>query len=499
MRVDKKIFKILGTVFAISVLIHAAIIMYKCSAQNKTQDKTTSKTTPLKKETKTLPSFSAGILDKTIPALLKKADIPGMSMAVVKDSHVVYSRVFGVKNIETNEPVTKTTLFEAASLTKPVLAYTAMKLVDEGKLELDKPLYQYMEYPDIEHDQRYKLITTRIVLKHSSGFPNWRSMNRDRKLDIKFTPGEKFSYSGEGYVFLQRVMEKITGKGLEEMVKENVFVPLNMTNSSLLLTDTTKSADGHTTDLEPREKWKARRANGAASLHTTADDYAKFLIAVANGTGLSAETWNEMLQPQISASEENKNMFWGLGFGLQKTTDDTYFWHGGDNGIFKAYTVVSKNKKTGLIFFTNSYNGLGIIRKMVEITMGGTFPVNTEMKYPEYDGPGTAIRKLINTKGLEAGIKKYREWKTKEPNRFNERMLNEIGYYFLNKKMNTEAIEVFKLNVEAYPNSSNVYDSLGEAYMQSGNKNLAITNYEKSIKLNPDNQNGIDALKKLKR
>ncbi|MCP5105160.1 MAG: beta-lactamase family protein, partial [bacterium] len=135
-------------------------------------------------------------LDKAIPALMEKADIPGMSMAIINNSKIVSRKVFGVKNTKTKTPVTGDTLFEAASLTKPVLAYSALKLVDEGKLELDKPLYQYFEYKDIQHDERYKLITARIVLKHSSGFPNWRTMNNDKKLDIKFTPGEKFSYSG---------------------------------------------------------------------------------------------------------------------------------------------------------------------------------------------------------------------------------------------------------------------------------------------------------------
>lgn len=491
MKGDKKVFKILGTVFAISVLIHAAIIMYKCSGEENTKQK---ETQPLP-----TPTFSVPELDKTIPTLLKKAGIPGMSIAIINDSKVVYSRALGVKNVETNEPVTETTLFEAASLTKPVLAYTALKLVDDGKLDLDKPLYLYMEYPDAQHDERYKLITARIVLKHASGFPNWRWQNKDKKLDITFTPGEKFSYSGEGYVFLQRVMEKITGKGLEDIMKEKVFVPLKMTNSSLLLADAAKSAAGHTQDSEVRKKRLSPKANGAASLHTTANDYAKFLIAVANGDGLSAHSWEEMLRPQIPASEENAGMFWGLGLGLQKTTDDIYFWHWGDNYIFKAYTVISKSKKTGIIYFTNSFNGLSIIRKMVEITMNGTFPVNTEMKYPEYDGPYPVIRKLIETEGTEAGIKKYREWKAAEPGKFKERMLNEMGYYFLGKKMNAEAIDVFKLNVEAYPDSANVYDSLGEAYMKNGNKESAIKNYEKSVRLNPDNKSGIDALKKLKR
>ena len=437
-------------------------------------------------------------LDKAIPALLDKADIPGISLAIINNSKIVYSRVFGLKNVNTKEKVTEDTLFEAASLTKPVLAYTAMKLVDEGKLELDKPLYQYMEYKDISHDERYKLITARIVLKHSSGFPNWRWMNKDKKLDIKFTPGEKFSYSGEGYVFLQRVIEKITGKDLEAIVKEKVFIPLKMDKSSLILKDTKRCAIGHSQDLEPRKKRLSKRPNGAASLHTTAGDYAAFLIAVSNGRGLSEKSFNEMLRPQISISEDDSTLSWGLGFALQKTEDDTYLWHWGDNGVFKAYGIISKRKKTGMIYFANSFNGLSIMDKMVDITIGGKYSISSQLKYPQYDSPVPVIQKLIANKGLETGLKKYKEWKEKEPKKFNERTLNSIGYYLLGEKKIKDAIEIFKLNVKAYPDSFNVYDSLGEAYMKAGNKELAIKNYEKSVRLNQDNRGGIEALKKLK-
>jgi CubicO group peptidase (beta-lactamase class C family) len=416
-----------------------------------------------------------------------------MSIAVIKDSQIVYNRVFGVSDVRTGEPAAEDTLFQAASLTKPVLAYTAFKLVEEGKMELDKPLFKYLEYNAIKHDERYKLITPRIVLMHATGFPNWRRGNKDGKLDIKFTPGEKFSYSGEGYVYLQRVIEKIEGKNLEDIVRENVFIPLKMTNSSLILTDVKRSAAGHTADMQARKKRPWKNANGAASMHTTAKDYAAFMTAILSHKGIS-----EMLTPQIPISDEDNTLSWGLGFGLQKTGDDIYFWHWGDNGSFKTYTVASKNKKTGIVYFTNSQNGLSLVKEIVQRILGKEFTGYSWLSYPLVDGPVMALRKMILDKGLDAGLKKYNQWKAEQPDIFKEQVLNSIGYYLMGKKKMLEAIEIFKLNVTAYPESFNVYDSLGEAYMKNGNKELAIKNYQKSVAINPDNRGGIEALKKLK-
>ncbi len=171
-----------------------------------------------------------GDLDRFVQAYLEYFKIPGISIAVIKDFQVVYSRGFGVKNAATGEPVGDDTVFEAASMTKPVFAYTVLRLVDRGVLDLDTPLYTYLPYEDITHDDRYKLITARMVLTHRTGFPNWRT----GKLDIKFTPGTKVSYSGEGFVYLGKVVERLTGKKLVNLCREEVFEPLGIENASLI-------------------------------------------------------------------------------------------------------------------------------------------------------------------------------------------------------------------------------------------------------------------------
>src|SRR5271170_5772051 len=169
-------------------------------------------------------------LEKDVPELMKKDGVPGLAMAVIRDGKTTWVHGFGLKEVKTGQPVTGETVFEAASLSKPVFAYGVLKLVEQGKLGLDDPLTNYLPKPYIAGDDRLVKITARIVLSHRTGFPNWRG--DDGLLPIYFTRGERFSYSGEGYVYLQRVVEQITGKPLNEYITEAVFTPLGMTSSS---------------------------------------------------------------------------------------------------------------------------------------------------------------------------------------------------------------------------------------------------------------------------
>ena len=255
---------------------------------------------------RTAGTFDAEALDRVLKAYLDYYKIPGISVAVIKDSKVVYHRGLGVKNTLTQEPVTDDTVFEAASMTKPVCAYIVLRLVDRGILKLDTPLYTYLPYEDIAYDDRYKLITARMVLTHRSGFPNWRS----GKLDIKFTPGTQFSYSGEGFVYLGKVVEKLTGKKLVQLCQEEVFEPLGIEHASLVWTDEIAklTATGHGA-TSPMAKGRPSQPNMAASLHVDAKNYAKFLIAYVQGKGLAEATARDMLRSQGAIPDEPKSSF----------------------------------------------------------------------------------------------------------------------------------------------------------------------------------------------
>ncbi|WZP00792.1 serine hydrolase [Isosphaeraceae bacterium EP7] len=294
--------------------------------------------------------FNAEELDRVMSAYLDYYSVPGISVAVIKDSKIVYHRGFGVKNAASAEPVADDTVFEAASMTKPVFAYIVMRLVDRGVLDLDTPLHTYLPYEDIAHDDRYKLITARMVLTHRTGFPNWRT----GKLDIKFTPGTEVSYSGEGFVYLGKVVEKLTGRTLVDLCREDVFTPLGIEHASLIWTDDVArmTATGHG-GRSPLSKGKPDQPNMAASLHVSAGEYAKFLIAVVQGKGLEEATSKEMLRPQVKVPDR-VNSSWGLGVAIEETPQGVHYGHGGRNTGFTSKSVMDREKGIGYVFLVNN-------------------------------------------------------------------------------------------------------------------------------------------------
>ena len=448
-------------------------------------------------------STSAAIesLEKDIPNLMKLADIPGMSAALVRDGKIVWSKGFGVKNADTKESVAADTVFEAASLSKVVFAYAVMKLVDEGKIDLDVPLNKYLDNNyDVGDDARLNLITARRVLSHTSGFPNWRA-DENGKLPINFTPGEKFSYSGEGIVYLSKVVEKITGMNLEDFMQKTVFAPLRMNDSSYMWLDKYDKRATYRHDGLGNKPFRnqGKTVNAAASLRTTVGDYARFIIALMNGEGLTKKSRNEMLKPHVNVNEKSPQVFWGLGVGLETTEEGKSFWHWGDQGNSKAYFTAFLPTKDAVVYFANNANGLSFTQEILNDAIGGKHPGAAWLNYPRYDSPGRNFLKSAMANGSKAALKNYLEERTKNAaNTISEAEMNTIGYQLLQSKKVDDAIEIFLQNTIDFPNSANVWDSLAESYMTKGDKESAIKYYEKSLELNPKNGNAIEQLKKLK-
>jgi CubicO group peptidase (beta-lactamase class C family) len=438
-------------------------------------------------------------LEETIPELMKAANIPGLSIAVIRDGELLWTRGFGVKNVQTGEPVTEDTIFEAASLTKPFFAYAAMKMVESGELDLDRPLIEYVPREIIEQGLGHSLdlegfrgdwfrkITARMVLSHSSGLPHGE---RGKPFPIFFEPGTNYRYSAYGYYYLQAVIEHLRGEPLDVLMKKMAIDPLKMEASSMVWQDRYEesAAVGHDLLGETDGQFRKRsEPHAAATLYTTAGDYAKFVIAMLNDVGLKKETIDEMLTPQIDVAE---NLSWGLGFGLERTSSGEGFWQWGDYGIFRNYVVGYRKQKVGLVYLTNSFNGLSIAQDIITHAIGGGPDLGIAyLKYNRYDSPGSLFLEAVLKKGPDEAKKLYHKTRKMLPEELDEATINQIGYSLMNAKKYKEAIAVLKLNVDSYPKSANVYDSLAEAYLNSGNNKQAIAYYKRTLKMIPKDTN----------
>ncbi|RFM28720.1 serine hydrolase [Deminuibacter soli] len=444
-----------------------------------------------------------------VPQLLQKADVPGISIALVRHGQLVWTGAFGLANVNTARPVKTNTVFEAASLSKVVFAYAVLKLVDQGKINLDTPLNKYLgNNYDVVNDDRINLITARHVLSHTSGFPNWRN-TANESLPILFNPGEKFSYSGEGMVYLSRVVEKITGLSFENFMQQYALQPLGMSSSSYIWRnryDTLKAyrhdilgqLSGRNQPENGKENAGQDHGNAAASLCTTATDYATFLVALMNGTGLKKQTWQQMMTPQVRVNPKYPAVAWGLGVGLETMPEETNLWHWGDNGDAKAYFTASLKNKNAVVYFADGANGLSIVKELVNDGLGGEHPAIAHLDYETYHSPSRLLLKAAMSKGAAPALQDYLQQREDNKDSISEDNMNSIGYVFLRMKRADDAIAFFLQNTKDFPASWNVWDSLGEAYAAQGDKPKAIASYEKSVQLNPQNTNGADTLKKLK-
>lgn len=303
-------------------------------------------------------------LDAFIEAYRSYYEIPGVSLALIKDGEIAYHKTYGVKNALTGAPVDERTLFEAASVTKPVFGYVVCRLAERGIIDLDKPLYQYLPFEDIAHDERYQLITARHVLTHQTGFPNWAYMNEDGKLDIKFEPGTDYGYSGEGFEYLKRVVAHITQKDIAETLREEVLEPMGMSHTFFQHNEYLEEvvANGHFSNM-PTAALLPSRPGMAWSMHTEAKEFTRFMQGLMDQKGLKAETYQDMFGlhttiPREGADKkEGREEYFGLGIWQEKTPYGMVFGHGGNNGDFKCQFKMYKDLKMGFVVFTNADTG----------------------------------------------------------------------------------------------------------------------------------------------
>ena len=319
-------------------------------------------------------SFETIKTTERVKELMGKHGIPGATMAVIREGEVVWSNAYGVRN-EQGTPMHEGVLFECASLTKSLFALLALQEVDMGKIDLDAPIAPILKDEPWSNDPRYFDITPRMCLCHSCGLPNWQA----KPMEVKFDPGTQYSYSGEGYFLLQRLVEQVEGKTMNELFKERFFGNFGMESSTAYWTPAVYAAfsTGFAKDGSVRKVRNERRVTGNApepnaawSLYSYSAEYARFLCEMMNKKGgLSDKLFAEMTSAQNKADD---HIHWGLGFGIPDMEPDV-LWHWGDNSGFKSFAVWDKATREGVVINTNSDNGMDFYMDVLKELTDGKF------------------------------------------------------------------------------------------------------------------------------
>jgi CubicO group peptidase (beta-lactamase class C family) len=467
-------------------------------------------------------SGTESALQLNLEKLMQLYKVPGLSVAVIDYFKIAWAKGYGVTEVGGNTPVTVHTLFQAGSISKPVAATGTLSLVEHGKLSLDENVNQKLKswhVPDNEFTKDQK-VTLRRILSHSAGltvhgFPgyevgspiptlvqifNGESPTNTAPLRVDSIPGAKFRYSGGGVTIEQQLVIDVTGKPFPQFMRETVLDKIGMADSTyeqpLPPTRAAAAAAGTSGDGMPVPgNWHIYPEMAAAGLWTTATDLAKFAIEIAlskQGKAnhvLSEASTREMLKPQIEQI--------GLGFFLAEHKNPEEFGHNGADAGFQAILIMFADSGKGVAIMANSDSGIAVANYLTQ-SVAKEYEWNFT---PDKPFAAELLMLVASTKGPQAVISRYSELKTagsSSPYTLDENTLIGPAYHFLFAGQTDAALQIFQVEVQEYPKFWNAYDSLGEAYLKAGQKELAIQNYQKSVELNPQNQGGIEALKKLR-
>jgi CubicO group peptidase (beta-lactamase class C family)/predicted transcriptional regulator YdeE len=464
-----------------------------------------------------LPSASAEApLRLNLAELMKTYNVPGLSIAVIENYKIVDAKAYGVIAPGSTTPVTTRTLFQAGSISKPVAATGALYLVEHGKLALDENVNDKLKtwkVPENEFTKTEK-VTLRRLMSHTAGltihgFPgydvdaplptlvqifNGEKPANTQPIRVDTVPGTVERYSGGGVTIEQQMVIDVTGKAFPVFMRETVLDKIGMSDSSykqpLPANRAAMTAGGTYADGKAvHGKWHVYPEMAAAGLWTTPTDLAKFAIEIAlskkgqSNRVLSQKMTQEMLTPVKEAA--------GLGFFMEKDNPGQFGHNGADEG-FQAVLTMNADTGNGVAMMADSDNGISVMNWVLRRVVK-----EYSWNYKMQEDTGDELFLLGKLKGTASALQLYDEMK-KAPGKVEEGTLNNLGYRLLFSGKESDAVTVFQKNVQEYPQSWNVYDSLAEAYAKVGKKDLAIENYEKSLQLNPKNDNGAEQLKKLK-
>jgi CubicO group peptidase (beta-lactamase class C family) len=323
-------------------------------------------------------------LDRWVPTLLAEHRVPGLAVALLQDRQLVWSRGYGLREAGGAAPVTPDTVFEVASMSKPVLALLAMQRVDEDLLDLDRPLPPG-PVPLLPGQPEARRVTARMLMSHTAGYPNWRPGGEEAEgpLVLLHPPGARFTYSGEGTGVLQQALEQQAGEPLQALAERRLFGPLGLQRSSFVWTPALGAvqATGHDVEGRPLPPGRYRHAHAGYTLHSSVRDYAQLLAQVlqaveGRSSPLSQGAARAMLQPQVTLSDRapigrpgaarGQTVHWGLGWSLNTTEQGPIAHHSGVNRTgYCSFSQFSPERGTGLVILTNGAQGAELWARLV--------------------------------------------------------------------------------------------------------------------------------------
>ncbi|MCB9899013.1 MAG: serine hydrolase [Planctomycetes bacterium] len=421
------------------------------------------------------------------------AGLPGLALGVVRDGEIVYADAFGVREHDSGAPADGDTIELAASLSMPVFAYAVMRVADRGGFDLDAPLDDVLRSSRVADVPGAERITARMVLSHASGLPNGGGAG----LSLAFEPGTGFQFSSEGYVWLQRVMEAVTGVDLQTFVQREVFEPLGMTRSAFVWRSFMqgKLVSGRSWFRVTRPVGRLAEGVAAGSLMTTAHDYARFLVEVLDGELLSPDAHADFLREQVALDAHDARgrplrLGFALGFGVQHVAAGEQFFLWGDTGDFKSWTAFDSVTRDALVLFVNDADGLSIAPALTARLLGDEQPALDWLGYERYDDADRRVRlsleKSFRERGVDAGRKRFAEIGARLSPEHEVDQLRELGYGLLLSGRGDEALAVFELLAERHPDEPRAHGALADAHVKRHEWEAARADLARLLELSPD-------------
>ncbi len=421
------------------------------------------------------PMAAAQPQDCPVPEFIARADIRGMGLAEVR-SEAVEVTVYGFAEYPI-ACVSEETIFEAASLTKPVVAYLVMRLVDQGRLALDDVLIDRLpSLPLPPDDERSAEVTISMALSHSTGLQG----PDDGELRFVNDPGETFQYYPPGYRLVQRIIEHIEGAPLEEIAQREVFGPLGMSSSSLVFRDDLldRIATRHRMLGDPiqRDRDSSRPANAAASLITTPGDYGRFLQAMLSGDQLTSQSRRVMLTSQVTVPDTDGAVGWGVGWGIELKRGT--FFHWGDAGSTKCFTMGSIEDGRAFVYLTNSYYGMAVAGEMAAARFPGAQPAVEWLDYGAWDSARRlarrdVVRAFVNG-STELGMETFERYERDYPDLDMYNVANFATWILGGRDKHEGRAQLLAWQINQRPDNIDLYLNRVQSLRQIGDEDAAV-------------------------